>query len=397
MNSMNGPDTMIWRKEHGLTQKSEAVLLYSPSPAVFAKLKTVLHLYQLGYSEPTPNAILVAADATLLGLVVKQWRELLGSAEYTEVRGALFETRTPSAEELVRALMHLEELDQVLARMHTRWFVKLLAAGSVSVEFQSLISVETGSCVACECLVRGNREGTQIGAESLLSAARILGMSHELDHAAWRAALQQGACLAQNGLTLFLNFTPSSVYSQKFDVKKTKAMCREMGTDISQLVFEVTEAEKVHNFDFLKNVMQEYRAEGAKIALDDLGSGYSSILRLADLQPDYVKLDQRLVHGAYGENVRSVLLKAVTEAAHKLNIRVVAEGVETENDLKFCVEIGADLLQGYFLARPADLALPISSEALRVLKQCRNGGIPVARERKRVPNSRRLPSHPRTD
>ncbi len=292
--------------------------------------------------------------------------------------------------------MYLEELDQVLARMQTRWFVKLLAADSLSVEFQSLISVATGSCVACECLVRGNREGKQIGAETLLSAARTLGMSHELDHAAWRAALKQRNRLAQNGLTLFLNFTPSSVYNQKFDVKKTKAMCHEMGAEISQLVFEVTEAEKVRDFGFLKNVMQEYRAEGAKIALDDLGSGYSSILRLADLQPDYVKLDQKLVHGAYGEHVRSVLLKAVTEAAHKLNIRVVAEGVETEDDLKFCVEIGADLVQGYFLARPADLALPISSEALRVLKQCCMGGIPVARERKRPPNSRRLPSHPRT-
>jgi len=381
MSSIKGPDTIVWRKEHGLTQKSEAVLLYSASSAVFAKLRAVLRSHGLGYSEPSANAILVAAEATLLGLAVKQWRESLGGAEYNEVRGALFESRTPSAEEQVRALLHLEELDQVLARMQTRWFVKLLAADAVSVEFQSLISVATGSCVACECLVRGNREGTPIGAEGLLSAARILGMSHELDHAAWRAALRKGARLAQNGLTLFLNFTPSSVYNQKFDIKKTKAMCRDMGVDISQLVFEVTEAEKVNDFDFLKSVMQEYRAEGAKIALDDLGSGYSSILRLADLQPDYVKLDQRLVHGAYGENVRSVLLKAVTEAAHKLNILVVAEGIETEDDLKFCVEIGADLVQGYFLARPADTALPTSSEALRVLKQCYSAGIPVASER----------------
>jgi len=161
------------------------------------------------------------------------------------------------------------------------------------------------------------------------------------------------------------------VHNSTFDVKKTKAMCQEMGVDISQLVFEVTEAEKVNDFEFLKRVMQEYRAEGAKIALDDLGSGYSSILRLADLRPDYVKLDQRLVHGAYGDHLRSVLLKAVTEAAHKLNIRVVAEGVETEDDLRFCIEIGADLAQGYFLARPAEVAPPISSEALRVLEQFR--------------------------
>jgi EAL domain-containing protein (putative c-di-GMP-specific phosphodiesterase class I) len=375
---MKEPDTRVWRQKRGLTQKPEAVLLYSPNSITFAKLKAVLHLNQLSYSEPSSNAILVAAETKVLGYAVRQWRESLSSTECTDVRGTLFESRMPSAEELARAFLHLEDLDQVIARMHTRWFVKLLATDSVSVVFQPLISMATRSCVACECLIRGDQEGIPVGAESLLSNARILGMSHELDHAAWRAALKQGRSLMQNGLSLFLNFTPSSVHNSTFDVKKTKAMCCEMGVDISQLVFEVTEAEKVNDFDFLKSVMQEYRAEGAMIALDDLGSGYSSILRLADLQPDYVKLDQRLVQGAYGDHLRSVLLKAVTEAAHKLNIRVVAEGVETEDDLRFCAEIGADLAQGYFLARPAEVVLPVSSEALRVLEQCCPGGIPVA-------------------
>jgi EAL domain-containing protein (putative c-di-GMP-specific phosphodiesterase class I) len=376
---MKEPDTRVWRKERGLTQRPQAALLYSPNSIIFAKLKGVLHLHQLRYSEPSTNSILVAADSKLLGLAVAQWRESLSSTEYKEVRGSLFESQMPTEEELARAPMHLEELDQVLARMHTSWLVKLFASDSLSVVFQSLISVSARSCVACECLVRGNHEGASVGAESLLSAARILGMSHELDNAAWHAALQQGHSLMKNGLALFLNFTPSSVYNSTFDVRKTKGMCAEMGVEMSQLVFEVTEAEKVHDFDFLKRVMQEYRAEGAKIALDDLGSGYSSILRLADLHPDYVKLDQRLVHGAYGDQLRCVLLKAVTEAAHKLNIQVVAEGVETEDDLKFCIEIGADLVQGYFLARPAETSLPISPEALRILEQCYSENVPVTR------------------
>jgi EAL domain-containing protein (putative c-di-GMP-specific phosphodiesterase class I) len=379
MTVMKDPDTKVWRKERGLTQKPEAVLLYCPSPVTFGKLKAVLHLHELSSTEPAPNATLVDGETKVLVLAIRQWRESLTDVECTDVRGTLFESRMPSVEELARAFLHLEELDQVIARMNTRWFVKLLATESISVVFQPLISMTNSACVACECLVRGDREGVSVDAESLLSNARILGMSHELDHAAWRAALKQGRGHMQNGLSLFLNFTPSSVHNSKFDVSKTKAMCKEMGVDISQLVFEVTEAEKVNDFDFLKRVMQEYRAEGAKIALDDLGSGYSSILRLADLQPDYVKLDQRLVHGAYGDYLRSVLLKAVTEAAHKLNIRVVAEGVETEDDLKFCMEIGADLAQGFFLARPAEIAPSVSPEALRVLEQYRLERNPVAR------------------
>jgi EAL domain-containing protein (putative c-di-GMP-specific phosphodiesterase class I) len=376
---MKDLDTIVWRKERGYTQKPEAILLYCPNSITFSKLKAVLHLHELNSSEPFPNVTLVAGETKVLALAVRQWRDSLSSLESTDIRGTLFESRMPSDEELARAFLHLEDLEQVIARMNTRWFVKLLATDAVSVVFQPLISVATGKSVACECLVRGDREGVPVGAESLLSNARILGMSHELDQAAWRAALKQGRSLMQTGVVLFLNFTPSSVHNSAFDVRKTKAMCREMGVDISQLVFEVTEAEKVNDFEFLKKVMQEYRAEGAKIALDDLGSGYSSILRLADLQPDYVKLDQRLVHGAYGDYLRSVLLKAVTEAAHKLNIRVVAEGVETEDDLRFCVEIGADLAQGFFLAHPAELPPAVSPEAVRVLEQCRLVTNPAAK------------------
>src|SRR5262249_26054737 len=161
----------------------------------------------------------------------------------------------------------------------------------------------------CECLMRGDMEGTPVGAETLLATARILDMGHELDRAAWQAAFRQGRALMQNGLSLFLNFTPSSAYNATFDVRHTRKLCEEMGVDFSQLVFEVTESEKVQDFGLLQSVMQKYRSEGAKIALDDLGSGYSSILRLADLKPDYVKLDQGLVHGAYRDRLRYVLLK----------------------------------------------------------------------------------------
>jgi EAL domain-containing protein (putative c-di-GMP-specific phosphodiesterase class I) len=366
---MSLSDTRVWRKERGLRQKPEGILFYSPNPIVLAKLKGVLHFHGLVYLEPLPNTFFVAAETSVLGRVVEQLRDSLSASQYEEVRRVLSESRTPSAEELAYAPMYFEKLDNVLALVHSRWLVKQLATDALSIAFQPLVAVDTQTCVACECLVRGDQGGIPVGAESLLSSARILGVSHELDHSAWRSALKQGQTLVQSGLDLFLNFTPSSVYDPQFNIQKTKHLCHEMGVDISHLVFEVTEAEKVRDLDVLRAVMQEYRAEGARIALDDLGSGYSSILHLADLRPDYVKLDQRLVHGAWQDELRLVLLKAITKAAHELNIRVVAEGVETEDDLRFSVEIGADFVQGYFLARPAQSAPPISTDAIRILEQ----------------------------
>jgi EAL domain-containing protein (putative c-di-GMP-specific phosphodiesterase class I) len=92
-------------------------------------------------------------------------------------------------------------------------------------------------------------------------------------------------------------------------------------------------------------------------------------LHLAELKPDYVKLDQGLVRGAHADNVRTVFLRAVSEAAHELGIQVVAEGVESAEDLKHCIAIGADIVQGYYLARPRPAPPPLSEEAARQLAE----------------------------
>ncbi len=366
------PDTRLWRKEHGVGAKPEAILLYSTAPIAIAKLKGVLHFYGLFCTEPLAHTALVSAEANQLTQVINQWRDSLTPEEFAEVRGGLLESRAPSQDDLSRALLHLADIDQVLARMKTRWLVRMLASDSFFVVFQPLVSITQKRTIAYECLLRGNEDGQPVGVDRLLASAQVLGMSHELDHAAWRAATKQGKTIVQQGNQLFLNFTPSSVFKPKFAVKETKALCEGNGVPFTSVVFEVTEAEKVRDLENLKNIMREYREAGAKVALDDLGSGYSSILHLADLKPDYVKLDQGLVRGAYKDQVRGVLLKAITDAAHELGIQVVAEGVEEAEDLKFCCDIKADLAQGYYLARPAQTPPPVAPEALQKLAEWAN-------------------------
>ena len=366
---MREPDTRMWRKEHGVGAKPEAILIYTTSPLALNKLRGVLHFYGLICTEPMPNMALVAAEANQLTQVINQWRDTLTPEEFPEVRGALLETRTPAPEDLSRAMLNFFDLDQTLAKMKTRWLVRLLAADSFFVMFQPLFSIEQRRTLAFECLLRGNQDGQPVGVDKLLQGAGVLGMSHELDLAAWRAAFKQGHPIVQQGHALFLNFTPSSMFKPKFAVKETKALAEDHGVPFASLVFEVTEAEKVRDLDNLKRIMDEYRDAGARVALDDLGSGYSSILHLADLRPDFVKLDQGLVRDAYKDQVRGVLLKAIADAAHELNIQVVAEGVETAEDLKFCMDLKADLVQGYYVARPAEIPPTVSSEALQKIEE----------------------------
>jgi len=357
------------RSDRGVLRNPEAILLYSTAPLAFAKLKAVLHLHEIEWTEPMPYALVLGTGTDLLTQALSQWREQLTTADLTQIRGVLLPSRVPSDDEIAGGILNLTDLDRLLSQLHGRWLLKLLADDAFIIVFQPLVSIRSRRTVAYECLIRAESEGGVIGAEKLLSTARVMGVTQQVDHAAWRRAIRQGRDLARLGRLLLLNFTPSSIYEPEFTIKRTIELCRENGVAPEQLVFEITEGEQVRDFNQLRYIIRDYRSEGAKVAIDDLGSGYSSVLHLAELMPDYVKLDQELVRGAHKDYVRSVLLKAVTDAAHELGIYVIAEGIETEEDLKFCIAIDADLVQGYFLARPAAEPHVVAEEAFKVLDE----------------------------
>ncbi|MGB6429972.1 MAG: EAL domain-containing protein [Candidatus Acidiferrales bacterium] len=361
--------TLQWRHEHGVPPKAQAVLIFSTAQTALSKLRPILQTQAVGYREPDVNSILVSAEPDLLTQAIQRWREVLSAAELLEVRAALFESRTPSAEDLTRAPLKLWDLDAALSLLDTRWIVQLLASNSHFVMFQPLVSLASRQVVACECLLRGRYEGKVISAAQMFAAAQKLGIAPHLEHLAWQKAIEQGRELAKRGYLLFINFSPHLALNPAFSVKQTQQICARYGVDLKQIVLEVTEADKDYDTDHLWVMMQEYRAAGAKFALDDLGSGHSSVLRLASIRPDFVKLDQGLVRGAHSEKGQAVFMKAILEAAHQLKIPVVAEGVETAADLNHCIAIGADFVQGYFLARPAESLPEVSEEAMRLLDQ----------------------------
>lgn len=345
----------------------QAVLLYITAPLAMVKLRAVLDLHQLAPVEPMPNTVLLAKNTDLLAAAVSQWRDALSPSEMDRVRGTLLSAAEPSAQDLADAFLRLSHLDLLLTQLQGRWLPKLLKTNALFTMVQPLVNVADRATVAYECLIRARDAGRTIEAGNLINTAQVMGLMHQLDKSAWRSAIANGRDLVKQGYQLFINFTPSSISELKFCLQDAISTCREFDIPFERLVFEVTEAEQIRDIRQLESIISEYRAEGAKVALDDLGSGYSSILHLADLLPDYVKLDQELVRGAHGDYVRSVLLKGITDAAHELGILVVAEGVESEEDLKFCIAIDADLVQGFFLSRPSEKPTAVAAQALQTL------------------------------
>ena len=105
-------------------------------------------------------------------------------------------------------------------------------------------------------------------------------------------------------------------------------------------------------------ILYAYRKQGFKTAIDDFGSGYAGLNLLADFQPDLLKLDMELIRGIDQDSVRQVLVDGTVQMCRRLGVEVIAEGVETREELAALKGMGIQLFQGYLLARPGFEALP---------------------------------------
>ncbi len=124
--------------------------------------------------------------------------------------------------------------------------------------------------------------------------------------------------------------------------------------DLRQVVIEMTEEEAVRDYATLRVVMAEYRARGARFAVDDAGAGYASMRHVTELRPEFVKLDARLITGISHDDARQALVRAMQSFTADIGATLIAEGVETDDELRVLAATGIQLLaQGFAIARPA--------------------------------------------
>ena len=123
------------------------------------------------------------------------------------------------------------------------------------------------------------------------------------------------------------------------------------GFPLNKIIFEFTEDEKLDT-DHLLNILRTYRAMGFKTAIDDFGAGYAGLGLLSKFQPDIVKLDMELIRGIDRDGVKQRIVKSMITLLSDLNIQTICEGVETAEELGVLQDLGANLIQGYVLAKP---------------------------------------------
>lgn len=257
----------------------------------------------------------------------------------------------PGAQPDLAALVRMEPLQQVIDRVRASWLIDLLREERATTYFQPIYTAE-GHLYACECLLRGlERDGRTVISPAVLYAAAAAGdLLFHLDRFARMLAIRNGAGL---GTRLFINFTPTAIYNPAFCLRSTVEAVRAAGLPPSLVVFEVVESHRVDDVTHLVRILDTYRAAGFAVALDDFGQGAATLALLDRVRPDYIKLDMELIRGIDHDPYRATIVARTIAMARDLGIRTLAEGIETEGELRAVREAGVDLVQGFLLGRPA--------------------------------------------
>ncbi|MCW4384213.1 EAL domain-containing protein [Salinibacterium sp. SYSU T00001] len=219
--------------------------------------------------------------------------------------------------------------------------------------FQPIVDVEKREVFAYEALVRGT-DGS--GAYSILSRVD----DHNRYSFDQRCRVKAVELAARLGIECFvsINFLPNAVYEPATCIRATLAAAERNSFPPDRIIFELTESEEPANKQHLLGIMEDYSRRGFTTAIDDFGAGYSGLTLLADFQPDIVKLDMALIRDIHIDTVRQAIVEGVLDVCRRLDIGIVAEGVETIDEYVWLVERGVRYIQGYLLAKPGFEELP---------------------------------------
>ena len=254
---------------------------------------------------------------------------------------------------------------EAYAERTRREFRQLLSNAQVFYCFQPIFSARSGKVAAYEALMRSDLPTLRSPA-TIMKLAREQGALYEIERITFTKALETFDSLCRAGSVsgdamLFVNSIASTCLTQA-DVDYIDSRWRELRR---RMVIEITEEEEI-DYEALERKRNAPGFSGM-FALDDYGSGYSNENTLLQLAPRFVKVDITIIRGIDTSPDKQQILRNVAAYAHPRSMKIVAEGVETAAELRTVIELGADLLQGYFLARPAIVPGAIAPEAAAII------------------------------
>ena len=242
---------------------------------------------------------------------------------------------------------------------------KLLNEGLLTYHFQPIVRADDGAIFGYEALMRATG-GIKLSPLDILDTASIINRLYDIEKATFNGVLNhiEKNCDDFIGKKVFINSLPAYQLTGKDETMLYDRLLDRNG----QIVVEYTEASEFSDTALSKR-KSDYKKLNVEIALDDYGSGYSNVNNLIRYTPRYVKIDRLLIAGISSSDQKRHFVKSIVDYAASNNIVVLAEGVETRDDLRCVISLGVDLIQGYYTGHPS--ATPVDKIDDEVMMQIR--------------------------
>jgi EAL domain-containing protein (putative c-di-GMP-specific phosphodiesterase class I)/AmiR/NasT family two-component response regulator len=270
-------------------------------------------------------------------------------------------------EQIKSALLHVAKVTSPRSRrplpiIPAAELAQGIAAEQLVLHYQPQLNLHTCQLEGAEALVRWQHpERGLLMPDAFISLAESTGLIGPLTEWVLREAIGQAAQWRRNGLDIGISINLSAQTLRELDLPdRIAATTSEAGLSSGRITLEITESGMADDVDSLLDITTRLRLKGFLLAIDDFGTGFSSLTQLRRLPFTELKLDRTFVSGAATDGDARSLLESSVNLAKRLQLKTVAEGIETEEEWNLLVWMGVDLGQGYYMARPmpAEKLLP---------------------------------------
>lgn len=230
----------------------------------------------------------------------------------------------------------------------------MITRGALEARLQPIPSIRRRGLIGVEALSRGfGPDGALVIPDVLFPAAEEQGLAAELDYACHQHAMERFLPLLtlQPDLVLFINVAPGTFEHSHEGVNTVSRLASTYGIDPRNIAIEIPEREIV-NEAVLTQAVQDYNNAGFLVALDDIGVKHSNLDRIVAIHPDILKVDRSLLLNIESDSYKQEIFKALVSFSERIGGWVIAEGIEDEQAAVKALELGGDIMQGYFFGRP---------------------------------------------
>lgn len=331
---------------------SDHLLLAAAEPWVLSQIQA---LFRAAGVEPRAEELGLRLERDWRG-AVKTVAGQLSSPLRREVRVAIVPVTNDQAV-LKRALLASRSLEAFIGELEHEWLHDILRVGRLEFHLQPIVPANPWRVHGYECFARGIREQGQpaVPPARLFEAARHLSRLRELDERTRIGAILQikGLQTRPKGAHWFVNFFPDSIYHPAHCFGSTINAVAETGLRAEQLVLEVVESPTFSDRRHLVDIVTFLHQRGFKVCFDDVSGAFLGSPWLAELRPDYMKIEPGLLRRAVHSGFDAKVVRDLSASAKRHGIKAIAKGIETEPELRFARNAGIELSQGNYHARPA--------------------------------------------